>query len=56
MKMKHLPHHRPLLRGRGLLPRRLDDHGLEVRRRHDLEHLEILGAGDLAMRDARDLG
>src|ERR1700693_2503719 len=35
--------------------RRLDDPGLEVRRRHDLEHLEILGAADLAMRDARDL-
>src|SRR5450631_873672 len=35
--------------------RRLDDPGLEVRRRHDLEHFEILGARNLAMRDARDL-
>src|SRR5260370_28873089 len=44
-----------LLRGHGLRLRRLDDPGLEVRRRHDLEHLEILVAGNLAMRDARDL-
>src|SRR5205085_6854692 len=35
--------------------RRVDHPGLEIGRRHDLQHLEILRAGDLAMGDAGDL-
>src|SRR5689334_15755884 len=44
-----------LFRSLGLRGRCLHDPGLEVRGRHDLEHLEILGASDLAMRDAGNL-